>query len=92
MLQMPLHLTRSSRLWTFQLLGFEMFQGRLQKSNHFYRDTQRGDFRPLEDEKYLCKYKYKDIRTKPEKYLNYYKNHNLHLLHKLVVYPPQSND
>jgi hypothetical protein len=26
MLQMNLHLTRSSRLWTFQLLGFEVFQ------------------------------------------------------------------
>jgi hypothetical protein len=25
------HLTRSSRLWTFQLLGFEVFQVRLQK-------------------------------------------------------------
>jgi hypothetical protein len=24
MLQMTLHLTRSSRLWTFQLLGFEV--------------------------------------------------------------------
>jgi hypothetical protein len=31
MLQMTLHLTRSSRLWTFQLLGFEVFQVRLQK-------------------------------------------------------------
>jgi hypothetical protein len=26
MLQMTLHLTRSSRLWTFQQLGFEVFQ------------------------------------------------------------------
>jgi hypothetical protein len=31
MLQMTLHLTRSSRLWTFQLLRFEVFQVRLQK-------------------------------------------------------------
>jgi hypothetical protein len=31
MLQMTLHLTRSSRLWTFQFLGFEVFQVRLQK-------------------------------------------------------------
>jgi hypothetical protein len=31
MLQMTLHLTRSSRLWIFQLLGFEVFQVRLQK-------------------------------------------------------------
>jgi hypothetical protein len=29
--QMTLHLTRLSRLWTFQLLGFEVFQVRLQK-------------------------------------------------------------
>jgi hypothetical protein len=29
--QMTLHLTQSSRLWTFQLLGFEVFQVRLQK-------------------------------------------------------------
>jgi hypothetical protein len=28
---MILHLTRSSRLWSFQLLGFEVFQVRLQK-------------------------------------------------------------
>jgi hypothetical protein len=40
MLQMTLHLIRSSRLWTFQLLGREMFQVRLQKShfNRFYRE------------------------------------------------------
>jgi hypothetical protein len=31
MLQMTLHLTGSSRLWTFHLLGFEAFQVRLQK-------------------------------------------------------------
>jgi hypothetical protein len=31
MLQTTLHLTRSSRLWTLQLLGFEVFQVRLQK-------------------------------------------------------------
>jgi hypothetical protein len=36
MLQMTLHLTRSSRLWTFkhfQLLGFEVFRVRLLKKN-----------------------------------------------------------
>jgi hypothetical protein len=31
--QLTLHLTWSSRLWTFQLLGFEVFQVRLQKKN-----------------------------------------------------------
>jgi hypothetical protein len=38
MLQMTLHLTWSTRLRTFQLLGFEVFQVRLQKShfNPFY--------------------------------------------------------
>jgi hypothetical protein len=37
---------------TGRLLGFEVFQVRLQKKihfNRFYRDTQRRDFRPLED-------------------------------------------
>jgi hypothetical protein len=29
---MTLHLTRSSRLWTFQLLGFEVFQVLLKKA------------------------------------------------------------
>jgi hypothetical protein len=55
MLQISLHLTPSNRLRTFQLLGFEAFQVRLQKRSHynrFYRDTQRRDFRPLEDK--LC--------------------------------------
>jgi hypothetical protein len=51
MVQMTLHLTRSSRPWTFPLLGFEVFQIRLQKRhfNGFYRDTHRRDFRPFED-------------------------------------------
>jgi hypothetical protein len=52
MLQITLHLTPSNRLRTFQLLGFEAFQVRLQKRSHynrFYKDTQRRDFRPLED-------------------------------------------
>jgi hypothetical protein len=51
MLQMTLNLTRSSRRWIFQLLGFEVFQVWLQKShfNHFYSDTQRRGFRQLED-------------------------------------------
>jgi hypothetical protein len=48
---MTLLLTRSSRLWTFQLLGFEVFQVVLQKSyfNRFYTHTQRRELRPLED-------------------------------------------
>jgi hypothetical protein len=52
---MTLRLTRTSRLWTFQLLGFDVFQIRLQKShfNRFYRDTQRRDFPPLEDKNYF---------------------------------------
>jgi hypothetical protein len=56
MVQMTLHLIRSSRLWTFQLLGLEVLHIRLQKKSHFndfYRDTQRRDFRPLEDKSYL---------------------------------------
>jgi hypothetical protein len=42
---MILHLTRSSRLWTFHLLGFEVFQARLQKShfNRFYTDMYNKD-------------------------------------------------
>jgi hypothetical protein len=42
---MILHLTRSSRLWTFHLLGFEVFQTRLQKShfNRFYTDIYNKD-------------------------------------------------
>jgi hypothetical protein len=31
MLQMTCHLTRSSSLWTFRLLGLQVFQIRLQK-------------------------------------------------------------
>jgi hypothetical protein len=50
MLQITLHLTRSSRLWTFQLLGFEVFLVRLEKES-YYKDTQKSDFRPLEDKK-----------------------------------------
>jgi hypothetical protein len=45
----------SAEPWTFQLLGFEEFQVRLQKKPlepFFYRDTQRRDFRPLEDKLY----------------------------------------
>jgi hypothetical protein len=40
----------STRLWTFQLLGLEVFQVQLQKKDHFnrfYGDTR--DFRPFED-------------------------------------------
>jgi hypothetical protein len=48
MLQITLHLTRSSRL--FQLLGFEVFLVRLEKES-YYKDTQKSDFRPLEDKK-----------------------------------------
>jgi hypothetical protein len=55
MVQMTLHLTRSSRPWTFPLLGFEVFQIWLQKRhfNGFYRDTHRRDFRPFEDNSIL---------------------------------------
>jgi hypothetical protein len=56
MLQMTLHLTRSSRLWTFQLLGFEVSQTSYKKKKHFngsYRDTQRRDFRPFEDKRFI---------------------------------------
>jgi hypothetical protein len=44
MLQMTLHLTRSSRLWTFQLLGFEVVQVRLQKKplQLFSIEIQKG--------------------------------------------------
>jgi hypothetical protein len=52
MLQMTLHLTRSSRLWTLLLLGLEVLLLRSEKKlyfNRFYRDTRRRDFRPLED-------------------------------------------
>jgi hypothetical protein len=55
MLQMTLHLTRSSRLWTLLLLGLELFLLRSENKSHFNRfcgDTQRRDFRPLEDKKY----------------------------------------
>jgi hypothetical protein len=48
MLQMALHLTRSSHLWTFQLLGFEAFQVRLQKKT-LQPYTQRRDFRQSEN-------------------------------------------
>jgi hypothetical protein len=54
-----LHLTRPRRLWTFQLLGFEVFQVRLQKKNTstVYRETQRRDFRSLEDKLLFSEYK-----------------------------------
>jgi hypothetical protein len=50
MLQMTLHLPLSSRLWTFQLLGFEVKKNSGKKShfNRLYRDTQRRNFRLLE--------------------------------------------
>jgi hypothetical protein len=48
---MTLHLTRLSRLWTFQVLGFEAFQVWLHKkaTSTISIDTQRRDFRPLVD-------------------------------------------
>jgi hypothetical protein len=52
MLQLTLHLTRSSRLWALVFLGIEVFLLRSEKKSHFnrfYGDTQRCDFRPLED-------------------------------------------
>jgi hypothetical protein len=51
MLQMTLNLTRSSRPWTFQLLGFEVFQLRLHK---------KPTFRRLEEENFFVVHK-KDI-------------------------------
>jgi hypothetical protein len=50
MLEVTLHLTRSSRLWTLLPLGLETIA--LRKERHFNRlceDTQRRDFRPLEE-------------------------------------------
>jgi hypothetical protein len=47
MSQMTLHLTRSSHLWTFQLLGFEAFQVRLQKKKHFNRIYRGANFNRL---------------------------------------------
>jgi hypothetical protein len=46
MLQTTLHLSRLTRLWTFQLLGFEVFQVWLEKNhfNRFYRDTRMRNF------------------------------------------------
>jgi hypothetical protein len=52
MLQMTLHLTRSSRLWTLLLLlGFEVpiFTPLTKKPLRSNGDTQRRDFRLLED-------------------------------------------
>jgi hypothetical protein len=63
MLQMTLHLTRSSRLWTLLLLG--VFLLRSQKKchfNRFYEDTQRRDFRPLEDNAFFVNVFYKSLK------------------------------
>jgi hypothetical protein len=49
MLQMPLNLTRSSRLWTFQLLGFEVSSLVTKKKPRQPFLTQRRDFPPFED-------------------------------------------
>jgi hypothetical protein len=47
---MTLHLTWSSCLRTFPLLGFEVFPvTKKSHFNRFYRDTQGRDFRPLEN-------------------------------------------
>jgi hypothetical protein len=51
MLQITLHLTRSSRLWPLLLLGLEVLLLRSEKKLHFnrlYGDTQSRDYRPLE--------------------------------------------
>jgi hypothetical protein len=51
-----LQMTRPSRLCTFLLLRFEVFEVRLQKKSdfsRFYRDTQRRDFGLLEDNSIL---------------------------------------
>jgi hypothetical protein len=52
MLQMTLHLTRSSRLRTLLLLGLEVLLLRSEKKTILtvsVEDTQRCDFRPFED-------------------------------------------
>jgi hypothetical protein len=57
MLQITLHLSRSSRLWTLLLLGLKVFVLRSEKkshSNRFYGDTQRRDVRPFKDNHYYC--------------------------------------
>jgi hypothetical protein len=43
MLQITLHLTRSSRLWTLLLLGLELCIS-TRHFNRFYGDTHRRDF------------------------------------------------
>jgi hypothetical protein len=51
MLQMTLHLTRSSRMWTFQLLEFEVFQVRLQKKAGY--SIVSTEIHPLQPLKYF---------------------------------------
>jgi hypothetical protein len=53
MLQMTLHLTRSSRLWTLLLLGLGVFLKNATLTVSMEIGTQRRDFRPLEDKVYL---------------------------------------
>jgi hypothetical protein len=52
---MTLYLTPPSRLWTLLLLGLEVLLLPSEKKRNFnrlYGETQRRDFRPLEDKKY----------------------------------------
>jgi hypothetical protein len=44
---MTLHLTQSTRLWSFQLLGFEVQITKKNHFNRFYRDTQGAIFERL---------------------------------------------
>jgi hypothetical protein len=51
---MTLHLTRSSRLWTFQLLGFEVFQVGLQTTPTVSIEIHKGAiFDPLKINTFL---------------------------------------
>jgi hypothetical protein len=54
MLQMTLHLTQSSRLWTFNSLDLKCFKSSYKKKTSTVSiDTQRRDFRPFEDNSIL---------------------------------------
>jgi hypothetical protein len=57
---MTLRLTRSGRLWTLLFLGLEVLLLRSEKSHfsRFSEDTQRRDFRPLEDKVVFVTFKY----------------------------------
>jgi hypothetical protein len=57
MLEMTLHLTQSRRLWDTSTPSTLSTSTPLRKKKHFNclcGDTQRRDFRPLEDKNYDC--------------------------------------